>query len=320
VSLYGESFEDLSPTGPHLDAIDVLVIDLADVGARYYTFVWTAWLALQAAAKKGVHVVVLDRPNPLGGAEATIEGRTQNPGFLSFVGLEPMPIRHGLTIGEILALYAERDGFALGPAGALSVVATRGWDRTITADAWDRPFVLPSPNMPTAETAMVYPGGCLLEGTNLSEGRGTTRPFEIVGAPWLDGTTLARDLSSSSLPGFVARPLTFRPTFQKHASVACGGVQIHVVEPATFRAVETFTALIGFARAQAPDRFQFRTERYEYRDDIPAFDLLTGSAEARLALESGEDPSDVARHLSTADPTWPEVMRRAQAAVRRASW
>jgi uncharacterized protein YbbC (DUF1343 family) len=316
VSLYGDHFDDLSPSPEHLADIDLLVIDLADIGSRYYTFVWTALLALRAAARASVHVVLLDRPNPISGDPTSVEGATQKPGFLSFVGLEPVPIRHALTPGEIVALFAHRDGLSLGPDGALSVVGLEGWDRASLAGAWDRPFVIPSPNMPTAETALVYPGGCLLEGTNLSEGRGTTRPFEIVGAPWIDGRRLAKDLSG--LPGFIARPLTFRPTFQKHAGQVCGGVQIHVTQPDLFRPVAVYTALIAFAREQDPARFRFRTERYEYIDTIPAIDLLLGSDEPRRAMEAGESPIAIAAAASKPDPGWPEVIVEASRLCRAA--
>jgi uncharacterized protein YbbC (DUF1343 family) len=319
VSLYGDCFDDLSPRPEHLDGLDVLLVDLADVGARYYTFVWTALLTLRAAHRAGVHVVVLDRPNPIGGLASQVEGATQRPGFLSFVGLEPVPIRHSLTVGEIVAHVAHRDGLPLGRDGALAVVPVLGWDRARTASAWDRPFVLPSPNMPTADTALVYPGGCLIEGTNLSEGRGTTRPFEIAGAPWLDGHALASGLAATGLPGFLARAMTFRPTFQKHAGVVCGGVQIHVTDEASFRPVATYIALIALARAQNPERFQFRTERYEYVEDIPAFDLLTGSAETRLAIEAGADTREVAIEASRVDAGWAEAMRGAMAAVDEAT-
>jgi len=320
VSLYGDRFEDLVPRPEHLAGLDVLLVDLADVGARYYTFVWTALLALRAAHRAGVHTVLLDRPNPIGGLFSQVEGRTQRPGFLSFVGLEPVPIRHALTVGEILAGLADRDGLPLGPEGALSVVPVRGWDRARTAHAWDRPFVLPSPNMPTADTALVYPGGCLLEGTNLSEGRGTTRPFEIVGAPWIDGHALAEGLHATGLGGFVARAVTFRPTFQKHAGALCGGVQIHVTDAGAWKPVATYVALTALARAQDPERFRFRTERYEYVDTIPAFDLLTGSAEAREAILAGSvSPRGVAEHTSQADPGWPDAMMAAEAAAERAA-
>lgn len=330
ISLYGESFEDLTPKAADLGELDVLLIDLADVGARYYTFVWTALLALRAARAAGAAVIVLDRPNPLGGTPATVEGAIQEPGFLSFVGLEPVPIRHALTVGELLALFARRGGLSVahvdvednlvGPEGAaLTVIPPLGWVRGALASAWDRPFVMTSPNMPTADTALVYPGGCLLEGTNLSEGRGTTRPFEIVGAPWLDGRALAEGLKETGLPGFTARPLTFRPTFQKHAGAICGGVQIHVTDATAFRPVATYVALTALAQQQDPEEFEFRTERYEYVDNIPAFDLLTGSAKARQAILAGEDARAVAEMVSKVDPGWAAVMREAQVAAGSAA-
>jgi uncharacterized protein YbbC (DUF1343 family) len=320
VSLYGARFEDLSPRPEHLALADVLVVDLADVGARYYTFVWTALLAARAAAKAGVHTVILDRPNPIGGLAADLEGRPQAPGFLSFVGLEPIAVRHSLTAGEIVTLFAERDGLGLGPDGGVSVVHVERWDRSVMARGWNRPFVMPSPNMPSLETALVYPGGCLLEGTNLSEGRGTTRPFEIAGAPWIDGRRLAAELARTALPGFVARPLTFRPTFHKHAGTICGGVQIHVIDHASFRPFATYLALVGLARRQDPERFRFRTERYEYVDDIPAIDLLVGSAAARTALEAGEDPAAVAAEAAAVPDQAIADHEAAILTARGASW
>ncbi len=317
VSLYGDSLESLSPTAQHLAEIDVLVIDLQDVGSRYYTFVWTALLAARAAAKAGVHVVLLDRPNPLGADEARTEGGLPERRFLSFVGLEPVPVRHQLTVGEIVALFAARDGLPLGEDGALSVVPVRGAPAD-GAPRWDRPFVLPSPNMPTWDTALVYPGGCLLEGTNLSEGRGTTRPFEIVGAPFVDGRALAARLARGGLPGFVARPLTFQATFHKHAGAVSGGVEIHVTDPFVFRPYATYVSLIGHARALAGDAFRFRTERYEFVDDVPALDLLTGGATVREALAAGADPDDVARVAARVPPEWSGQRARAKAAMTQA--
>ena len=319
VSLYGDRFEDLSPTPAHLARADLLLVDLADVGARYYTFVWTALLAARAAAKAGLHTVLLDRANPIGGLARDLEGALQAPGFLSFVGLLPIPVRHSLTVGEIVASFASREGLALGPTGALSILAA-DWDRAAHAPSWDRPFVMPSPNMPTAETALVYPGGCLLEGTNLSDGRGLTRPFEITGAPWIDGRRLAADLARGGLPGFVARPLTFRPTFHKHAATLCGGVQIHVTDPATFRPFATYVALIGHARAQDPERFRFRTERYEYVDHIPALDLLVGSDAVRTALERGDSPDDVARAAAALPAAAADDHEAAIRTARAAAW
>jgi uncharacterized protein YbbC (DUF1343 family) len=320
VSLYGARLEDLVPRPAHLGDLRLFVVDLADVGARYYTFVWTALLAARAAAAAGVHVVVLDRPNPLSGLGESVEGRLQRDGFTSFVGWEKVPIRHALTLGEMVALFMAADGAPLGPDGALGIVGVEGWERAALASRWDRPFVQPSPNMPTLETALVYPGGCLIEGTNLSEGRGHTRPFEHVGAPWIDGERLADDLAGVGLPGFTARPVVFVPTFHKHAGLACGGVQIHVTDARAFRPVATYAALVALARAQDPARFRFRTERYEYVDDIPAFDLLTGSDEARHAIEAGAAARDVARLVSDVEPGWRERMREAEALARRAAW
>ncbi len=317
VSLYGDRFEDLSPTAEHLAAIDLLLIDLADIGTRFYTFIWTALLAVRAAAKAGIPVILLDRPNPISGARRVVEGRSQRPEFLSFVGLEPIPVRHSLTMGEIVALFAKRSGIGLGDA--VSIVTVENWERHTLATHWDRPFVTTSPNMPAFDTALVYPGGCLLEGTNLSEGRGTTRPFEIVGAPWIDGHRLAQGLRATGLTGFVARPITFRPTFQKHAGQICGGVQIHPTDVASFRPVATYVALVALARRQNIDRFAFRTERYEYVDSIPAFDLLTGSNEARLAIEAGEEARAIAEFVSTPDPTWTDQMDEATSALNDAS-
>jgi len=297
-SLYGDRFEDLSPTGGDLEGIDLLVVDLQDVGARYYTFVWTAVLAMRACARAGIRMVVLDRPNPIGGDPAGIEGRRQKREYCSFVGLEPIPIRHALTLGEIVAWRAEAERV---PRDLLRVVGVAGLDRAEHAPGWNRPFVMPSPNMPGHETALVYPGGCLLEGTNLSEGRGTTRPFEIVGAPWIDGARLADELHSVALPGVRARPLTFCPTFHKHAGRLCGGVQVHVTDAGSFRPVATYLALVALARSQDPERFAFRTEQYEFRSDVPAFDLLTGDAEARERISRGEAPRQVAEAIAAVD-------------------
>jgi uncharacterized protein YbbC (DUF1343 family) len=320
VSLYGDELEDLVPRPADLEPLDVLLIDLMDVGSRYYTFVWTALLALRAAAECGVHVVLLDRPNPISGTAQSVEGRLQRSGFTSFVGWEAVPIRHALTLAELVLLHASADGLPLGPDGAASALSVVGWQRHEMAERWDRPFVLPSPNMPTCDTALVYPGGCLLEGTNLSEGRGHTRPFELVGAPFIDGTRLALELGGLGLPGFVARPVTFVPTFHKHAKKPCGGVQIHVIDPVAFRPVATYVALVALAHAQAPDQFRFRTERYEFVDHIPAFDLLTGSADARLAIEAGEDPRTIAEAVSAVDPGWATRMREAARAVAASQW
>jgi uncharacterized protein YbbC (DUF1343 family) len=297
-SLYGASFDELSPRPADLERIDLLVVDLQDVGARYYTFVWTAVLAMRACARAGVRVLVLDRPNPLGGDLDHLEGRRQSQPFCSFVGLEPVPVRHSLTLGEIVAWRADVEGI---PRDLVRVLGVAGLRREAPASEWNRPFVPPAPNMPTVDTALVYPGGCLIEGTNLSEGRGTTRPFEVLGAPWIDGPRLAEGLHALSLPGVRARPITFQPSFQKHAGAICGGVQVHVTDPAIFRPLATYLALVTLAYQQDPGRFAFRTTMYEFRDDVPAFDLLTGDGEARERIVRGDAPRDVAEAIAQVD-------------------
>ncbi len=311
VSLYGEQYEDLSPRREHLEGIDVVLIDLQDVGARYYTFVWTAVLVARACRDAGVRVVVLDRPNPIGGNE--IEGRLQDARFRSFVGLERVPTRHGLTLGEIVAWRAKVEGYA----ELVRVVRAVGLDRAAHATAWDRPFVMPSPNMPTYETALVYPGGCLLEGTNLSDGRGTTRPFEITGAPWLDGAKLARGLAATGLRGFIPRPISFEPTFHKHAKQTCGGVQIHVTDPDAFRPVACYVALVALAHRAHPEHFRFRTEKYEFVDDIPAFDLLTGSSLARERILAGDDVRSIIEHATAIGDEERSIVEEARSAITR---
>src|SRR5439155_1005400 len=212
---------------------DVLVIDLVDVGSRYYTFQATMLLCLEAASRHGLRTLVLDRPNPLGGE--AVEGPMLRLGFESFVGIHSLPIRHGMTIGELARLYHIERGLK----GELEVIPCEGlrWDQYF--DATGLPWVLPSPNMPTLDTALVYPGQCLLEGTNLSEGRGTTRPFELCGAPWIDARKLAGRLNDEKLPGVHFRPVRFQPTFHKYAGQACGGVQLHVTHRDGFQPVRT---------------------------------------------------------------------------------
>lgn len=318
VSLYGTQPESLSPTEDVLSETDLLVIDLVDIGSRFYTYVWSAWMTLQTAARRGIHTVVLDRPNPISGDPATLEGKPQDIEFLSFVGLEPLPIRHALTIGELLCYLAERAGLPLGTQGALSVVRPAGWERLRTAQAWGRPFVSPSPNMPTLETALVYPGACLLEGTNLSEGRGTTLPFQSVGTPFLDGERLASDLLSQGVPGAWVRPISFRPTFDKYANEVCHGVMIHVTDPIIFRPVATYVALIALAHAQAADSFQFLSQAYEFESTRLAFDLLTGSSVARQAILEGVRVPDVVHMVAPVNVSWRDVVveseRRADSA------
>jgi len=275
-SLYGAR---RAPTRAMLRGVDVLVVDLQDVGARYYTFVWTMALAMRVCARAGVTVVVLDRPNPLGGA--VVEGNVPDAAFASFVGLYPLPARHGLTIGE-LAVYLN-DQHALGCD--LAVVPMKGWRRRMLWENTGLPWVAPSPNMPSADTARVYPGACLVEGTNLSEGRGTTRPFEWIGAPYLDAHRFAGGLEAERLPGVHFRPARFAPTFHKWAGRLCHGVQVHVTDPARFKPFLTSLAVIAVARRQARGRFAWRRPPYEFERRRLPIDILCGTDTIRRAIE-----------------------------------
>jgi uncharacterized protein YbbC (DUF1343 family) len=287
-SLYGETAASLRPSRAQLEGLDVLVFDVQDVGARYYTYQATMMLCMEAAAEAGLGFVVLDRPNPLGGL--LVEGPALRPGFESFCGLHDLAVRHGLTVGELALLFRAERKLDLD----LEVVPCRGWRRGELFRETGLPWVFPSPNMPTPETALVYPGTCLLEGTNLSEGRGTTRPFELLGAPWLDGARLARDLARERLPGVAFRPASFVPTWDKHAGVRCHGVELFVTDPARFRPFRAGLAAVVHARAQDPRRFAWRTEPYEFVSDVLAFDLLCGSSREREAVEAGAGVADLA--------------------------
>lgn len=285
VSLYGDSEDSLRPKPEHLAGLDAIVYDLQDVGTRFYTFVYTLSYVLEAAREADIPVVVLDRPNPIGGL--AVEGPVLDPAMASFVGRFPLPVRHGMTTGELACLF--RDTYSIG--GDLRVVPMSGWTRDMYYESTGLPWVLPSPNMPTPDTAQVYPGGCLVEGTNLSEGRGTTRPFELVGAPWIDAAAFADALGhagdAEGLDGVLFRAAWFRPTFQKHAGRSCGGVQVHVVDRGTVRPFATFLVLLREARRLAPDLFDWRRERYEFVDDRLAIDLLLGRSDLRPMLEAG---------------------------------
>jgi len=311
-SLYGNRIESLAPSAQDLADIDVLVVDLQDVGSRHYTFIWTMALCMERAAAAGISVLVLDRPNPLGGL--AIEGGEVLPWAESFVGLASIPVRHGLTIGEVARLICAGIPWG-GPRFAkpldcdVQVIAMRGWQRRDHFEATGLPWVLPSPNMPTVATALVYPGTCLVEGTNVSEGRGTTKPFEIIGAPFVDGYRLAACLEDKRLAGVRFRPLSFRPTFHKFAGQVCGGVQVHVVDRRGFRPYLTGVAILCALRAVAPDQFRWRTEKYEFVSDRPAIDLLTGGDAVRLGVDAGAGPAEIASTWRAAEAAFAERRR-----------
>lgn len=295
ISLYGVR---RAPPAATLRGLDALVVDLQDVGARYYTFTWTMALAMRACAEAGVRVIVLDRPNPLGGV--TVEGNVPDPAFASFVGLYPLPARHGLTIGELAGYLDAEHGLGCD----LTVVPMRGWRRRMPWEDTGLPWVPPSPNMPTVDTARVYPGGCLLEGTNLSEGRGTTRPFEWVGAPYLEAHAYARAVATLGLPGVAFRPARFIPTFHKWAGRLCGGVQVHVTDRARFKPFLTGLALVATARALAPRAFAWRRPPYEFERRQLPFDILCGTDAIRRDLERGRPLPVIERSWTRPRARW----------------
>jgi len=272
-SLYGAHRE---PTPAMLAGIDMLVFDIQDVGTRFYTYPYTLAGVMRAAKRAGIPVVVADRPDPLGGVQ--VEGPVLEPALASFVGLFPIPLRHGMTIGELASLFNAEFGIG----AELHVVAMQGWRRGDEPLRGALPWVPPSPNMPTPDTALVYPGMGLLEGTNVSEGRGTTRPFETLGAPWVDARALAERLNAMALPGVRFRPTWFTPTFSKHAGQACGGVQLHVTDRAAFRPVRTGVAVLKALHDQHPHDFDFLP------GEPPFFDRLAGVPWLREAIARGD--------------------------------
>mgnify|MGYP001573307542 CR=1 FL=1 len=276
-SLYGRR---RAPSPAMLRGLDTLVCDLQDVGARYYTFVWTMALAMDACARAGVRMIVLDRPNPLGGDR--LEGNVLDPRFASFVGLYPLPVRHGMTIGELALYLNARHGLRC----ALDVIPMSGWRRAMLWEETGLAWVPPSPNMPTPDTARVYPGACLIEGTNLSEGRGTTRPFEWVGAPFIDAHDLAGALNAEGLPGVHFRPCRFQPTFHKWKGRSCGGVQFHVTDRHRFKPYLTGLALIATARRLCPGHFAWRKPPYEFEKRQLPIDILCGTDVIRRQIEA----------------------------------
>ncbi|HUG54958.1 MAG TPA: DUF1343 domain-containing protein [Vicinamibacteria bacterium] len=278
-SLYSETRE---PTERMLADLDVIVVDLQDVGCRIYTFVYTMANCMRAARAHGKRVVVCDRPNPLGGE--AVAGNVLDPAFASFVGQYPLPTRHGMTAGELARVFNERFGIGC----LLEVVPMEGWRREMWMDDTDAPWVMPSPNMPTLDTATVFPGAVHLEGTQMSEGRGTTRPFELAGAPYVEAEDYARRLNGLGLPGVHYRSTVFQPTFQKHAGKGCGGVQIHVLDREAFEPVISGVAVVKTAYDMYTREFRWKEPPYEYVYDRNPFDVISGTAALRAAIERGD--------------------------------
>lgn len=277
-SLYSETRE---PTESMLRDLDVLVFDMQDVGCRIYTFAYTMANCMTAARKFGKKVIVCDRPNPINGRD--VAGNVLEPEQASFVGMFPIPTRHGMTLGELARLFNEH--FEINCE--LEVVTMDGWNRNSWHDETDAPWVMPSPNMPTLDAATVFPGTVHCEGTQISEGRGTTRPFELVGAPYITSEEYAAQLNDAKLPGVYFRSCIFRPTFQKHAGIGCGGVQIHVTDRDQFEPVMTGLTLVKVAHDSYREDFRWKEPPYEYVFDRNPFDVIAGTSKIREAFEQG---------------------------------
>ncbi len=301
-SLYGSTEEQLRPSPKDLAGADFLLVDVQDVGARYYTYAATMAYCMETAALVGLPVVVFDRPNPIGGR---VEGFALEDAYRSFVGTLPVPTRHGLTLGELARLVQ----LETLPDLELHVVEMEGWRRSMYFEDTGLPWVMPSPNMPTVDTAVVYPGACLLEGTNLSEGRGTTRPFELFGAPWLDVDQVAGRLTPEDLQGCALRPVEFLPTFQKWAGQPCRGFQLHVLDRNRFDSIRTYLALILAIFHVHPSAFGWRDEEYEFVGDRAAFDLLIGHGRVRALLEEGRDVDTLLESSQTAIREFLDIRR-----------
>ncbi len=294
-SLYGRVRE---PEPSMLEGLDAVLIDLPDVGTRVYTFLSTALLTLRAASRAGLPVIVLDRPNPISGD--TIEGPVLEPSFESFVGMIPVPLRHGLTGGEFCRFGSHILGLDLD----LRVIPVEGWHRSLYHDETDLPWVLPSPNLPTLESAVVYPGQVMLEGTTLSEGRGTTRPFEMWGAPRLDCAAIAREIERDfGMHGFALREVAFEPTFQKFARETVRGFQIHVGDRRRYRPVRTTVAILRAVRNVHPDRILWRDPPYEYETVKLPIDLIAGTDRLRHDIDAKRDLADI-------EASWSEGLAR----------
>lgn len=283
VTLYSLYGKNRKPTSKMLEGLEVFVADLQDVGARPYTYIWTIKLCMEACLEKGIPVVVLDRPNPI--VDIPFDGDILEPGFFTFVGGAQIPLCHRMTMGE-MALFLKDEYF---PELDLHVISMDNYSRDMTFTDTDLPWVLPSPNMPTEETAVVYPGQVLIEALTISEGRGTTRPFEIFGTPGLDVTSVLNILKEENLPGVYFRQHDFIPTFQKHAGVYCGGIQMHVTDRKKFLSVYTTAVVLqAFLKSESIEPTIFKNPPYEYEYDKMPFDILSGNVKLRETLQSGE--------------------------------
>lgn len=283
-SLYSETRQ---PTEAMLSGLDALVFDLQDIGCRVYTFIYTMANAMQACAALGKKMFVLDRPNPIGGL--AVEGNTLERGHESFVGQYPIPMRHGLTAGELANLFNREFGINC----ELEIVTMNGWSREDYYDETDAPWVMPSPNIPTVDTTAVFPATVYFEGTEVSEGRGTTRPFEIVGAPYIDADDYAAALAALKLPGVIFRPINFLPTFQKHANQSCGGVFLHVTKREVFEPVFTGLMMVKTVFDMYSEDFKWKIGEYEYAFNRNPFDVIAGTSKMREMFEKRSEPIDV---------------------------
>jgi len=304
VSLYGDSAESLRPDPSLLEDLDVMLFDIQDIGSRYYTYQATLGFIMEVAATTGTKVIVLDRPNPIDGI--SVEGNIVNDGFESFVSAYPLAVRHGMTMGELGRFFRDDQGIDCD----LEIVRCEGWQRDQWLDDTDLPWVFPSPNMPTLECAGIYPGMCLIEGTNLSEGRGTTRPFHLVGAPWMDRKLFTeyckKGAEEAQLRGIGFREASFEPRFQKHAEKPCHGTEIFVSDRYAMEPYLLGLVVLEAALRAAPDDFRWRTETYEFVDEPIAIDLLTGSAEVRVGLESRMRPRELQEGWAEQREEWME--------------
>ncbi len=283
-SLYSETRQ---PTEEMLLSIDALVFDLQDVGCRVYTFIYTMANVMIACAMFGKKIFVLDRPNPIGGLLA--EGNFLEKGHESFVGQFPLPMRHGLTVGELAKLFNTEFHINCD----LEVITMNNWERQDFYDETDAPWVMPSPNMPTVDTTVVFPSTVYFEGTKVSEGRGTTRPFEIVGAPYIDSNEYADELSALELPGVIFRPINFLPTFQKYSNQSCGGVFLHITERNLFEPVITGLAMVKIMYELYPKDFEWKDTPYEYEFDRNPFDVIAGTTKIREMIEEGKSIAEI---------------------------